>query len=96
MKKPKEIIEAIDMNDPSAQELLTSMTKDIIAVEDKISNLKEEIADIMKTAKSEGFNPKAVKTAIKRYREYLKGLVDAEVALTESDLYLEVLKENLA
>jgi uncharacterized protein (UPF0335 family) len=95
-RKPKQVIEAADMNEPAAQELLTSMAKDIIAVEDKVIALKEEIAEIMKTAKNEGFNPKAVKVAIKRYREYLKGLKDSEVTLTESDIYFDVLKTSLA
>lgn len=96
MKKQKEIIQEIDLNDPTAQELLTGMAKDIIALEDKMNNLKEEVNEIKKNAKSEGINPKALTVAIKRYREYIKGKKDTEVTLEESDLYLNVLQESLA
>lgn len=87
----KQIIKELDLSSQTAQELLIGLTQDIIALEDKVTELKDEIKDIFNTAKSEGLNPKSLKTAIKRYREYLKGSNDTENSLTESDLYLNVL-----
>ena len=77
-----------------AQGLIKQAVKEIIATEERIGDLKEEIKDTKKEIKSEGINIKALNTAIKRYKAYLAGKVDEEDALSESDLYLEVLKGN--
>lgn len=77
-----------------AQELIKEAVKEIIATEDSIAELKANIKATKIEIKGEGINVKALNTAIRRYKAYLAGKVEEEDALSESDLYLEVLKGN--
>ena len=78
-----------------AQELIIEASKEILAIEDDIKIKKETIKDIKDNVKSEGLNIKALNNAIKRYRAYLEGKKEVEFDLEESDIYLNVLQENL-
>lgn len=78
-----------------AQELIIEASKEILAIEDDIKVKKETIKDIKDNVKSEGLNIKALNNAIKRYRAYLEGKKEVEFDLEESDIYLNVLQENL-
>lgn len=77
-----------------AQEIILTAAKEIIATEDSINELKENIKDIKADVKGEGINVKALNTAIRRYKAYLEGKSEVEEDLSESDIYLEVLKGN--
>lgn len=76
-----------------AQELILEATKEIINTEARIKDLQEQIKDVKNDVKGEGINVKALNTALKRYRAYLEGK-DVETDLEESDIYLEVMKNQ--
>lgn len=76
-----------------AQELILEATKEIINTEARIKDLQEQIKEVKNDVKGEGINVKALNTALKRYRAYLEGK-DVETDLEESDIYLEVMKNQ--
>lgn len=75
-----------------AQQLILTATKEIIEIDNRIADLQGNIKDIKNDIKGEGINVKALNTAIKRYKAYLEGKDGIEQDLSESDIYLEVLK----
>lgn len=79
-----------------AQELLSNACTEVMRIQDLIEDHKESIKDIKDELKSEGLNVKAFNTALKRYKEILKGKKEEENTLSESDIYLEVFQQSLS
>ena len=84
--------ETTSLVDNRAKELILQAAKEIIATEERIAELQVNIKDMKNEIKGEGINVKALNTAIKRYKAYLEGKSSLEEELSESDIYLDVLK----
>ncbi len=91
----KEIIPSISLTEKRAQELITEAAKQIMDYEASMVSIKEDIKAVKDAIKGEGINTKALNDAIKRYKAIQAGKQNLESDLSEADLYLEVLKENL-
>ena len=88
-------IESVSLTEKRAQELITEAAKQIMDYEASMVSIKEDIKAVKDAIKGEGINTKALNDAIKRYKAIQAGKQNLESDLSEADLYLEVLKENL-
>lgn len=93
MKVEQSVVENGNVEE-RAQELIKSASTEIMVLEDKIAEYKEEIKEIKNDVKNEGILLKALNGAIKRYRAIQEGK-SKELEITEEDLYLNVLLETV-
>lgn len=86
MAKKQEKI--VDLNNTDSKEQLLQIAKSIQSIDEQIFDLNERRKEILKDAKSDGFNDKALRTAISELRK-----PKDDLQLDEESMYKELITD---
>lgn len=79
----------MDENHTEAREMLSQFVKSIQTLDNQITELKDQKKDIFTRVKDEGFNVKALRSAISHLRKEQKS---KEIDLSDEEMYLEIIE----
>lgn len=79
----------------NTSKLVTGFIKEIAQVDDKMEPLKEARADLVKAAKDNGLNSKAIANAVKFYRAESEKRLGMAVTAKDTETYLSFINLSL-
>lgn len=81
----------LDVNTPEGKQLLLQLVESIQRVDNNLKILKEERADILSRAKSEGFDKSMINKVITQIRKEQEA---NNVAKMEEEVYYDIIRES--